>query len=82
MANFTALSTARQWCASRIGVNVAQAGLSAIAPLQILSSGFVHASVLKAASMLGIGRENVRTFAADNSGRVDLRALEAAAAGS
>lgn len=78
MANFTALATARQWCARQSGVDAAQAGLSGAKPLQILSSGFVHASIAKAASMLGIGRENVRTFAADETGRLDLAAMETA----
>jgi glutamate/tyrosine decarboxylase-like PLP-dependent enzyme len=45
--------------------------------MQIFSSGFVHASVSKAASMLGIGRQNVKTFAEDD-GRLDSGALEAA----
>ena len=42
------------------------------------ASGFVHASALKALAMLGIGRRQVRTFADDESGRLDLDALEAA----
>jgi glutamate/tyrosine decarboxylase-like PLP-dependent enzyme len=76
MANFTALAAARQWCARRGGVDAAQSGLRGAQPITILSSGFVHASISKVASMLGIGRENVRTFASDASGRVDLQALE------
>ncbi len=78
MANVTALATARQWCLSRLGVDAAEAGLGDAPGLQILSSGFVHSSVYKAASILGIGRANVRTFAADASGRVDLCGLEQA----
>ena len=77
-ANLTALATARQWCLARLGVNVAEEGLSGAPGLQILSSGFVHSSVHKAASILGLGRANVRTFAADASGRVDLSGLEQA----
>lgn len=78
MANFTALAAARQWCMRQAGVDAAEAGLSGVEPVQILSSAFVHSSVVKAAAMLGIGRRNVRTFAADSSGRVDLDALERA----
>jgi len=76
MANFTALSVARQWCLRQLDVDAAEQGLSGSEPVQILSSGFVHSSVYKAASMLGIGRRNVRTFQADASGRLDLQALE------
>jgi glutamate/tyrosine decarboxylase-like PLP-dependent enzyme len=38
----------------------------------------VHASAVKALAMLGVGRRQVRTFAADASGRLDADALEAA----
>jgi glutamate/tyrosine decarboxylase-like PLP-dependent enzyme len=38
----------------------------------------VHASAVKALAMLGIGRQQVRTFASDASGRLDSDALEAA----
>jgi glutamate/tyrosine decarboxylase-like PLP-dependent enzyme len=81
MANVTALATARQWCLRQMGIDAAQEGLAGTAPLQILSSGFVHSSVHKAAAMLGIGRRNVRTFPADCSGRLDLGALERALVG-
>ena len=78
MANFTALAVARQWCLRQTGVDAAEVGLTGVKPVQILSSGFVHSSVQKAAAMLGIGRSNVRTFAADPSGRLDINALELA----
>lgn len=78
MANFTALAAARQWCLRRSGVDGAQAGLAGAEPVQILSSGFLHSSVVKAAAMLGIGRRNVRTFSPGSSERVDLDALERA----
>jgi glutamate/tyrosine decarboxylase-like PLP-dependent enzyme len=44
----------------------------------VLSSGFVHASARKALAMLGIGRGNVRTFAADGTGRLDVDAMRGA----
>ncbi len=78
MANFTALAAARQKCLHHFGVDAAGHGLSRAEPVMILSSGFVHASIHKVASMLGIGRENVRVFAADSSGRLDLSALRRA----
>jgi glutamate/tyrosine decarboxylase-like PLP-dependent enzyme len=46
--------------------------------MQILSSGLLHSSIIKASAMLGIGRRNVRTFAADSSGRLDIEALHRA----
>ncbi len=78
MANVTALATARQWCLRRLGVDAAEEGLVGAPGIQILSSGFVHSSVHKAASIIGVGRANVRTFEADATGRVDLAALEQA----
>src|SRR5579875_2005915 len=41
MGNVTALAAARQWCLRRAGMDVAEAGLSGVEPVQILSSGFV-----------------------------------------
>jgi glutamate/tyrosine decarboxylase-like PLP-dependent enzyme len=40
--------------------------------MPVLSGGYVHASARKALQMLGHGRNSVRTFAADDVGRVDL----------
>ena len=75
MANFTALAAARQWCLRQTGVDSAQDGLAGAEPVTILSSGFLHSSIIKAAAMLGIGRRHVRTFAGDGSGRLDADAL-------
>jgi glutamate/tyrosine decarboxylase-like PLP-dependent enzyme len=44
----------------------------------VFSSGYVHATAIKALGMLGIGRANVRTFAADEAGRLDATALREA----
>jgi glutamate/tyrosine decarboxylase-like PLP-dependent enzyme len=44
----------------------------------VLGSGHVHASATKALAMLGIGRRQVQSFAADPTGRLDAEALEAA----
>ena len=78
MANFTALAAARHWWAARHGSDVEETGLAGLPPLPVLSSGYIHTSAVKALAMLGIGRGNVRRFAADGSGRLDLAALEAA----
>lgn len=76
MANFTALAAARQWWGERHGVDVARSGLSGGVP--ILSSGFVHASALKALGMLGMGFGSVRKHTADAAGRLDMVGLRSA----
>jgi len=81
MSNFTCLATARQWWGERHGVDVADRGLHGLPPMPVLTSGYVHASALKALGMLGVGRAQVRRCARDAIGRVDLammrRELEA-----
>lgn len=81
MANFTGLAAARQWWGERHGVDVAEAGMSTVPRVPVLSSGYVHVSTIKALAMLGIGRASVRTFARDDRGALDLRALEDALRG-
>jgi glutamate/tyrosine decarboxylase-like PLP-dependent enzyme len=80
MANFVGLGAARRWWAERHGVDVDRDGLAGLPPAPILSSGFVHATALKALGMLGLGRGSVRTFSRDAAGRLDLDALAAALA--
>jgi glutamate/tyrosine decarboxylase-like PLP-dependent enzyme len=75
-ANFTALAAARQWWGEHHGVDVAARGLAGLPPTRVLTSGFVHVASLKALAMLGIGREHVTCCSADETGRVDLGALE------
>jgi glutamate/tyrosine decarboxylase-like PLP-dependent enzyme len=78
MANFTGLAASRRWWGRRHGVDVEEEGLSALPAVPVLASGYVHASAVKALAMLGIGRRQVRTFAADATGRLDSDSLEAA----
>jgi len=75
MANFVGLAAARRWWGLQHGVDVEAVGMSGLPPMAILSSGYVHVSALKATAMLGLGRENVRTFSRDPAGRVDLDAM-------
>ena len=77
MANFTALAAARHWWAGRLGRDVDADGCSGLPELPILSSGYIHVSVVKALTMLGIGRHSVRRLTADAAGRLDLAGLEA-----
>jgi glutamate/tyrosine decarboxylase-like PLP-dependent enzyme len=78
MANFTGLAAARRWWGAQHGVDVEEAGLAGLPPVPVLGGGYVHASAAKALAMLGIGRRQVRTFAADGSGRLDTDELETA----
>jgi glutamate/tyrosine decarboxylase-like PLP-dependent enzyme len=77
-ANFTGLAAARRWWGQRHGVDVEDDGLSGLPPVPVLASGHVHASVVKALGMLGIGRRQVQTFASDATGRLDTGGLEQA----
>ena len=75
-ASFTALGAARQWWGEQHGIDIAAEGQSGLPPVPILTSGFVHATTLKALAMLGIGREQVTYCQADETGRLDLGHLE------
>ena len=77
MANFVALSAARNWWAERLGVDVEARGLSGLPVPAILSSGYIHPSAVQAIGMLGWGRESIREFARDDVGRIDLPAMAA-----
>ena len=56
-ANLVALATARQWAAQRMGVDVSEQGLWSMQPIPVLG-GAPHASILKALSILGMGRQS------------------------
>ncbi len=78
MANFTGLAAARRWWGLQHGIDVEEQGLSGLPPMPVLASGHVHVSAIKALAMLGLGRQHVRTFAADAAGTLDPEALEGA----
>ena len=56
-ANLVALATARQWGAQQMGINVTEQGLWSMPPIPVLG-GAPHASILKALSILGMGRQS------------------------
>jgi glutamate/tyrosine decarboxylase-like PLP-dependent enzyme len=78
MANFTALACARRWWGLRHGVDVDLDGLAGLPRMPVFASGYVHPSDRKALSMLGLGRDAVRTFTRDGVGRLDVGGLERA----
>ncbi len=78
MANFVGLAAARSWWGEQHGRDVNEEGLAGLPPAPVFSSGYIHASAIKALAMLGVGREAVRTFSRDTVGRLDEDALEAA----
>ena len=61
-ANLVALATARQWAARRMGFNVTEQGLYGIPAIAVLG-GAPHASILKALSILGMGRQSLQHIA-------------------
>lgn len=75
MANFTCLAAARHALLKRAGWNVEDDGLFGAPPLTVVVGAEVHVSLLKALSMLGLGRSRVITVPADEQGRMKPEAL-------
>ncbi len=70
MANFTALAAARHALLSRAGWDVEERGLFGAPEITVVVGAEVHASMLKALSMLGFGRKRVITVPTDDQGRM------------
>jgi glutamate/tyrosine decarboxylase-like PLP-dependent enzyme len=75
MANFSALAAARTALLKRAGWNVAEDGLFGAPPIHVVVDDEVHVSVLKALSMLGLGRSRVTRVPVDAHVRMRLEAL-------
>ncbi|MEZ4860823.1 MAG: aminotransferase class V-fold PLP-dependent enzyme [Caldilineaceae bacterium] len=75
MANFTALAAARHALLARQGWNVEEQGLFGAPPLTVVVGAEVHVSLLKALSLLGLGRERVVRVPVDDQGRMRADAL-------
>jgi glutamate/tyrosine decarboxylase-like PLP-dependent enzyme len=75
MANFTALAAARHKLLSAAGWDVEAQGLFGAPPLTVVVGEEVHASLLKALAMLGLGRERVVRVPVDSQGRIRAEAL-------
>ena len=75
MANFSAMAAARTALLQRAGWNVEEDGLFAAPPIQVVVGEEVHVSVLKALSLLGLGRSRVTRVAVDGQGCMRADAL-------
>jgi len=70
MANFSGLAAARHAVLERQGWDVEAKGLFEAPPISVIVGHEVHVSLLKALSMLGLGRERVYRVAVDGQGRM------------
>jgi glutamate/tyrosine decarboxylase-like PLP-dependent enzyme len=75
MANFSALAAARHALLHRFGWDVEAAGLFGAPQIKVIVGAEVHVSVLKALSLLGLGRERVIRVAVDDQGRMRPEAI-------
>jgi glutamate/tyrosine decarboxylase-like PLP-dependent enzyme len=75
MANFAGLAAARHILLKRLGWDVENQGLYGAPEITIVVGGEVHVSLLKALSLLGLGRERVVRVPVDGQGRMRADAL-------
>ncbi|HTS36020.1 MAG TPA: aminotransferase class V-fold PLP-dependent enzyme [Candidatus Solibacter sp.] len=77
MANFSGLAAARSAILQGAGWNVEEDGLFGAPPIRVIVGGEVHVSLLRALTMLGLGRSRVVTVPADGQGRMRADQLPA-----
>jgi glutamate/tyrosine decarboxylase-like PLP-dependent enzyme len=77
MANFSGLAAARHAVLERAGWDVEARGLFGAPPITVVVGDEVHVSLLKALSLLGLGRERVVRVPVDRQGRMRADALPA-----
>jgi glutamate/tyrosine decarboxylase-like PLP-dependent enzyme len=70
MADVTALAAARYDLLRKVGWNLQHDGLFGAPPVEVIVGEEVHATMLKALRLLGLGNAQVRTVAADAQGRM------------
>jgi glutamate/tyrosine decarboxylase-like PLP-dependent enzyme len=78
MAHTTALAAARHKLLRDRSWDVEAKGLAGAPPLRILTTENRHESILRSARLLGVGTDAISQVRADNSGRIELQALEEA----
>jgi glutamate/tyrosine decarboxylase-like PLP-dependent enzyme len=74
-ANFSALAAARHALLGRVGWDVERLGLFGAPPLTLVVGDEVHASMQKALSLVGFGRERIVRVPVDAQGRMRLDAF-------
>lgn len=77
MASFAALASARHALLSRLDWDVEAKGLYGAPELRVIVSEEVHVTVLKALSLLGLGRERVIRVPTDRRGRLRIDRMPA-----
>jgi glutamate/tyrosine decarboxylase-like PLP-dependent enzyme len=75
MANFCGLAAARSALLQRVGWNVEEDGMFEAPAIRVVVGEEVHVSLLRALTMLGLGRSRVITVPADSQGRMRPDAL-------
>ena len=75
LANLTCLAAARHALLAAAGWDVERDGLFGAPALRVVVGEEVHVSLLKALSLLGLGRERVHRVAVDGQGRMNADAL-------
>jgi len=75
MANFSGLAAARSALLHRVGWNVEEDGMFEAPAIRVVVGEEVHVSLLKALSMLGLGRSRVISVPVDSQGRMRADAL-------
>lgn len=75
MANLAGLAAARHALLLKSGYDVEEDGLFGAPAIRLVVSAEVHASVLKALSLLGFGRARVERVAVDDQGRMRADSL-------
>lgn len=75
MANFAGLAAARHALLRKLGWDVESRGLFGAPEVSVIVGDEVHVSVLKALSLLGLGRDRVIRVPVDGQGRMRVDAL-------
>jgi glutamate/tyrosine decarboxylase-like PLP-dependent enzyme len=75
MANFAGLAAARHRLLAKQGWDVEAQGLFGAPPIRVIVGDEVHASLLKALTLVGLGRERVHRVPVDERGRMRADAL-------
>jgi aromatic-L-amino-acid decarboxylase len=78
VANLLAMGAARQQAFEKLGHDPARSGMRDLPPGRIYASTEVHHCILKAAGVLGMGRDAVTLLPVDEGQRVDVAAMRAA----